>query len=398
MKIHRHLVEEILMALDSILREGQRADKVIEKTMRAHKKWGARDRKFFAENVYEVVRWWRLLATLAESEDWWRIWGTHWLRGNHELPRDWPETDGLNLDRIRQLEKNLTSSAVRESFPDALYDLCADELGEDWAAIARALNKPAEVFLRANALKTNRENLQTRLAEEGIETEVLPQAELPSALKLKERKNTFSTQAFRDGLFEVQDGASQMIAPFLDVQPGQRVIDACAGGGGKTLHLASLMRNKGKIIAMDIYDWKLHEMKLRGRRNSVDIVETRLIDSTKVIKRMSESADRVLLDVPCSGLGVLRRNPDAKWKITKTEIDRLHILQQEILGLYSQMTKKGGKLVYATCSILPSENEQQVQTFLKGHGDSWTLVKEMRLRPDREGFDGFYAALLERKA
>jgi 16S rRNA (cytosine967-C5)-methyltransferase len=156
------------------------------------------------------------------------------------------------------------------------------------------------------------------------------------------------------------------------------------------------MRNKGKIIAMDVHDWKLQELKTRARRNGVDIVETRVIDSTKAVKRLAESADRVLLDVPCSGLGVLRRNPDAKWKLNREEITRLRTLQSEILGSYSQMVKKGGQLVYATCSVLPSENEKQVQAFLAAKGAQWNLVKELHLRPDRQGYDGFYAALLKR--
>jgi 16S rRNA (cytosine967-C5)-methyltransferase len=184
----------------------------------------------------------------------------------------------------------------------------------------------------------------------------------------------------------------------LGVEPGHRVVDACAGAGGKSLHLASLMKNKGKIISMDIHEWKLQELKLRARRNKIDIIETRLIDSTKVIKRMADSADRVLLDVPCSGMGVLRRNPDSKWKLTAEEITRLQTLQYELLTSYSQMAKKGGQMVYATCSLLPSENEQQIERFLKEHGEQWSLVKQVNMRPDRDGFDGFFAALLKRNS
>ena len=150
------------------------------------------------------------------------------------------------------------------------------------------------------------------------------------------------------------------MAPLLDAKPGERVIDACAGGGGKTLHLAALMKNKGKIIAMDITERKLQSLRERCSRNGVDIAETRVIESMKTIKRLEKSADRVLLDVPCTGLGVLRRNPDKKWKISPEEITRLNALQKEILENYSQMVKIGGRLVYATCSCLPSENEKQV--------------------------------------
>lgn len=397
MKVHRHLVEEIITALAAVFAENQRADKVIERALKSHRKWGSRDRRFFAENVYEVVRWRRLLAALGGSEDLWRIWNVHWLRKFGELPGDWPQSENLDYDDLRRREKNLPP-AVRESFPEELYELAAQELGADWPAIARALNQPADVYLRTNTLRTTPAELLAALTKEAISVQLMKDPELPAALRLTERKNTFTTEAFRKGLFEVQDAASQRIAPLLDVQPGHRVIDACAGGGGKTLHLAALMRNKGKIIAMDVHDWKLQELKLRARRNSVDIIETRVIESSKTIKRLAASADRVLLDVPCSGIGVLRRNPDAKWKLSATEIGRLRVLQAEILDSYSQMVKVGGKLVYATCSLLPSENEKQVAAFLETRGEQWSLEKELHLRPDREGFDGFYAALLVRKS
>ena len=179
----------------------------------------------------------------------------------------------------------------------------------------------------------------------------------------------------------------------LDPQPGERIADACAGAGGKTLHLAALMKNKGKILALDIHDYKLNELKIRTRRAGVDIVETRVIDSSKVIKRLADSFDRVLLDVPCSGMGVLRRNPDSKWKLNPEEIQKMQSLQKEILGSYSKMVKPGGILVYATCSLLPSENQKQVEAFM---GEGWTLLQEIVVLPDEGRGDGFYAAKLKR--
>ena len=173
-----------------------------------------------------------------------------------------------------------------------------------------------------------------------------------------------------------------------------KVVDACAGGGGKALHLAAMMRNKGKIHALDIHAWKLAELKKRAARAGADIIETREIEGSKTIKRLAAHADRLLLDVPCSGLGVLRRNPDSKWKLSAEEVDRLVALQAEILENYARMVKPGGKLVYATCSILPSENERQVQAFLARHGDVWQLEAELRRNPAQGGFDGFYAARL----
>ncbi len=397
MKIHRRLVEEVITALEEIFEQDFYADKVIQRHLKANSKWGARDRRFFAETVYEIVRWKRLLTYLADTDahDYWALWAAYWLRAGNELP-DWPEVRDFTAEEISQREKDNTSFAIAQSIPDWMNSRGEAELGETWKPAMRALNSPAEVYLRANALKTTPEALLEVLETQGISARKFS-SDLPSALKLNERKNVFITEAFRSGLFEVQDAASQMVAPLLGVEPGHRVIDACAGAGGKSLHLASLMKNKGKIISLDIHEWKLKELKIRARRAGVDVIETRVIESSKTIKRMYETADRVLLDVPCSGMGVLRRNPDSKWKLSNEEIDRLHGLQYEILTSYSKMTKHGGQMVYATCSLLPSENEKQIEKFLSENGSEWDLVKQIHLRPDREGYDGFYAALLKRK-
>ncbi|CAE79023.1 methyltransferase domain-containing protein [Bdellovibrio bacteriovorus] len=394
MKIHKHLVSEIVTALDEIFEQGFYADKVIQRHLKANSRWGSRDRRFFAESVYEIVRWERLLSHLADDNDLWKVWGAYWVRGGNELP-DWEELDGLDPKEVIAREKNVSSFAIAQSIPDWMHERGTLELGEEWKDAMRALNKPAEVFLRTNTLKTTPDELIKTLEKDGINaTKVSP--DLPNALRLVERKNVFITESFKQGLFEVQDAASQMVAPLLGIEPGHRVIDACAGAGGKSLHMASMMKNKGKIISLDIHDWKLKELKVRARRDGVDVIETRLIDSNKVIKRLYDTADRVLLDVPCSGMGVLRRNPDTKWKLSNEEIDRLHGLQYEILSTYCNMTKKGGQMVYATCSLLPSENEKQIEKFMAEHGKDWTLLKQIHVRPDKEGYDGFYAALLKR--
>lgn len=177
-----------------------------------------------------------------------------------------------------------------------------------------------------------------------------------------------------------------------------RVIDACAGAGGKTLHLAALMENKGSIIALDTHAWKLDSLKKRARRAGAFNIEVRNIENTKTIKRLHNSADRLLLDVPCSGLGVLRRNPDTKWKLSVEQLEELKETQQHILSSYSQMLKAGGKMVYATCSILPSENREQVDKFLQSeNGAAFELIEDKTILPQSEGFDGFYMALLEKK-
>lgn len=398
MKLFRNLSEAVVLNLHDIFEGNRYADKVIEKALKQHPKWGARDRRFVAETTYDIVRWYRLFRELSDAGegDYWPLLGTWCAWNKIELP-PWEEFDRLDP---RQLEKNYEQvrsvRRIRESIPDWLDELGESELPAWWDKELHALNEEARVVLRVNTLKISREGLRQLLQEEeGIDTELIEGC--PDALFLRERQNIFTRQAFKDGLFEVQDAGSQRIAPYLEVKPGMRVIDACAGAGGKTLHLAALMQNKGRIIAMDTEAWKLDELKKRARRaGASDLIEARLIDSSKAIKRLEGSADRVLLDVPCSGLGVLRRNPDAKWKLSPEYLDKVRALQQEILEQYSVMVKPGGLLVYATCSIFPSENEKQVEKFLSAHGNPFELLSEDRCWPS-EGYDGFFMCRLRRK-
>ncbi len=209
-----------------------------------------------------------------------------------------------------------------------------------------------------------------------------------------ERKNIFSSECFQKGFFEIQDRGSQQIAPLLGAQSGGLVIDACAGAGGKSLHLANLMQNKGKIIAMDIHEWKLKELQTRATRQGVNMIETRLI-SADSLRELESKADALLLDVPCSGTGVIRRHPDSKWKLSRTEVDSLVQTQARILREYSKMLKPGGLLLYATCSVMNSENQEQIRKFLLAES-TWKLLSEHQLDPDQQRGDGFFAALLQR--
>ncbi len=401
MRLHRNLVFAVIDALNLIFNENEYADKVIEKVLKYDKRWGARDRGFIAETTYDIVRWKRLYAEIAEvnspysRQNLFRFFAVWCVLRGIRLP-DWKQLENTPERRIKGRFDELSKiRKYRESIPDWMDELGEKALGAElWTKEIAALNAQAEVILRINTLKTTKAKLRELLKEEGVQTETISGAR--DALKLTERKNVFVTQAFKDGLFEVQDASSQLVAPFLEVEPGQRVVDACAGAGGKTLHLASLMENKGQLIAMDIYESKLKKLKIRTRRNGVHNVETRVIDSTKAIKKLYGKADRVLLDAPCSGLGVLRRNPDSKWKLQPEFIEKIKGVQQEILRSYSKMVKPGGKLVYATCSILPEENRLQVQAFLASEeGNAFEFIKEQHIYASVHGFDGFYMALLE---
>lgn len=403
MRLHRNLVFATVDALEVIFNEGKQADKVLKNTLKRDKRWGSRDRGFIAETTYDIVRWKRLYESIAEvkppysREDLFRlftVWAT--LKGI-SLP-DWKQFQGTPTRRIKGKFDELSKiRKYRESIPDWLDELGVQELGvERWEKELAALNEQAEVVLRCNTLKTSVKELQNALKAQDIDTETLKG--LPNALVLKERVNVFQTKEFKDGWFEVQDASSQRVARLLDPKPGERVVDACAGAGGKSLHLANLMENKGQLIALDIYDNKLQELKRRARRNGIFNLETRVIDSTKVIKKLHEAADKVLLDAPCTGLGVLKRNPDSKWKLQPEFLEEIKATQQEILQSYSRMVKPGGTLLYVTCSILPSENEKQVAQFLSSeNGKGFRLKEEHTLYPSETGFDGFYLALLTKK-
>jgi 16S rRNA (cytosine967-C5)-methyltransferase len=403
MRLHRNLCFATIDGLMQIFNEGEYADKVIQKLLKRDKRWGSRDRAFVAETTYDIVRWKRLYAAIADvkepydRDNLWRmfaVWAT--LKGI-KLP-DWKYFENTPTRKIKGRFDELSKDRkYRESIPDWMDEVGLKELGESkWTKEIAKQNEQAEVILRVNTLKTNKKDLQLRLQSENIETEFLP--EYPSALKLKERANVFVTEAFHDGWFEVQDASSQLVAEFLDVKPGMKVVDTCAGAGGKTLHLASLMENKGQLIAMDIYESKLKKLKVRARRNGVHNFEMKVIDSTKPIKKLYGKADRVLIDAPCSGLGVLRRNPDAKWKLEPEFLDRIRGVQADVLQQYSKIVKPGGKLVYATCSVLPSENQEQVNKFLASDlGKEFTFVEDKKIFAHESGYDGFYMALLERK-
>jgi 16S rRNA (cytosine967-C5)-methyltransferase len=402
--------------------EGYACDKVLERAFREHRQWGAKDRRLIAEVFYDCVRWWRKLQWALGSETDPRfleaalvLWISKTVRGsnsNSKVPADsssgalkTQEWAGV-LSRFSELDGNhsmvllacqrfmgeATAWPVDQSLPDWLADVMASQVGAaPTQHLIRISNLEAPVFIRVNSLKATVDQVNRALADE----EIPAQKVAADAMQITERRNVFKSKAFHSGLFEMQDLHSQRIAPFLQLKPGMRVVDGCAGAGGKTLHIGALMKNQGQIVALDVYEKKLAQLRLRVARAGVSCVTARLIDTTKVVKRLYDSADRVLLDVPCSGLGVLRRNPDTKWRLTPEELTRLNELQADILERYSRITKVGGVLVYSTCSVLPSENEQQVEKFLATN-PGWRLDEQKLLWPEPNGGDGFFMARLVR--
>jgi len=280
--------------------------------------------------------------------------------------------------------------------------------GEAWGREIAALDTPPPVDLRVNRLKGSVEQAQKALHAEGIEVE--PMRYAPDGLRLKRRLSVVAGPAFQDGLVEIQDEGSQLVATLVDARPGMQVADYCAGAGGKTLAIAAGMNNRGRVVAMDVLEKRLDRSAQRLRRAGAHNVERRgIADNAKWLKRQRGAFDRVLVDVPCTGTGTWRRNPDGRWTLQPEDLAELVPKQAGILDQASRLVKPGGRLVYATCSVLPAENERQVEAFLQRHpGFTVTPIAEaglpaelasgpyLRLSPLRHGTDGFFAAVLTR--
>jgi 16S rRNA (cytosine967-C5)-methyltransferase len=396
-KLHLPLLNGIQAALKEVFISDKKSDQVVPAVLKANPKWGSRDRSFVAQNSYEIVRNKRLILHCMEYE------GEINEEALQSMIGTWLTIKGLidNSDFFNGLDiKNIKNLAlvsdpkIKFSMPDELNAYIIGELGEGaWYKELEAMSVPAEVYLRVNLNRITREKVQNLLKSQGIETEVVNGVQ--GALRLLKRSNISSSEVFRKGFFEIQDAGSQLISEFLNPIPGSMVIDACAGAGGKTLHLADIMQNKGQIVAMDVEVSKLNELQNRVLRNKVSIISSELVNNA-ALDKYKEKADYLLLDVPCSGLGVIKRNPDSKEKLTLDFIEEIKQVQQNILSTYSSMLKKGGELVYATCSLLPSENRMQVDQFLSTNAE-FELIKDKQIWPSETGFDGFYMALLKRK-
>ena len=402
MSFHTNLVNAVIKGLDLIIIEGKYADKVIFKLLKSNSKWGSRDRAFIAETIYEIIRWKRLYNEIIISinpnkENNSLLLFLVWTLIKGYNPPSWINYKNIGHDEVKVIFKKLIKiRKFRHSIPDWIDEIGVKSFGKrKWDKELTALNEIAKVVIRANRLKIKPEELKEYLERENVNTYF--NKKFPDALILEKRSNIFLTKSFKKGFFEVQDASSQCVAYFTGVKPGMRVVDACAGAGGKSLHLSALMENKGKIISLDIKSNKLNELRKRAKRANSFNIETKLINNSKVIKKLHNSADIVLIDAPCSGIGVLKRNPDAKWKLSLDFYERTIIIQKEILFKYSKMVKPGGLLIYATCSIFPDENENQIRNFLiSDYGKKFKFIKEKVIMPSISNFDGFYMCKLKR--
>ena len=407
MRYYKNLFHGIVHALHQIHAKNEHADQVVANTLKKNKKWGSNDRSFVAETIYNITRYRRLfyevagVSVEAPKEALWKVLAVYCVKNKHEFPR-WEEFSSFHREEIaQQLEEAIHEFVLRESIPDWLHETGKKQLDDLWEPEIIALNEEAEVVLRMNPLAFSAEDyspdpsieyVQNSLRSEGAETIFLDA--YPEAIQLVQRRNIQHTKAYEEGLVEIQDANSQLVAPFTNVKPGMKVIDACAGAGGKSLHLAALMNNKGEIIAFDLLDWKLKQLRKRAKRAEVNCIQTET-PTDRQLKRHEQTADVVLIDAPCSGLGTLKRKADLKWKISPDFIDDMIKTQQTVLTDYAKLVKPGGVLVYATCSILPEENQEQVQWFLHSNqGVDFKLDDQQQLFAHKSGYDGFYMARL----
>jgi 16S rRNA (cytosine967-C5)-methyltransferase len=417
------------------------ADRVSAAFFRARRYMGGQDRRDVVDRAYRILRrraaldWWldrahpegrfdaaldrqraRVIASLALVDHW----DFDKISGSFDGGQYRPPTLDTHERRLLKVLSGKTlanpeqSLPVRYEIPDWLEDEFRTVFGDRLEVELAALMGEAATDLRTNTIKATREEAIAALAREGVEGKPTPLS--PLGIRVAGRPPLASLNCFKQGMIEVQDEGSQLIALLTDARPGQRVIDFCAGAGGKTLALAAAMNNKGKLVASDVLKGRVERAATRLNRAGVHNVERRGLESERDpwVKRHAGTFDRVLVDAPCSGTGTWRRNPDAKWRLAPSDIDELVDLQRRILVSAARLVKPGGRLVYATCSLLPRENQQQVEWFL-AQAEEFSLVPMtevwqsvigttppgsgpyLSLTPASHGTDGFFLAVMARR-
>ncbi len=392
LRVHRQLVEAIVSGLKRIFLNAERSDKVVHEIIRSDRRWGSRDRNFIASAIFDITRfrrkYWNDLGETESSETpaLIRLWGAYQLRIGMAIP-DWPEFKNIGIIDVAAPWKVVASVA------DETDNIGRIELGNEmWERSLDAMNIPASLFVRANTLKTSVKKLSDILIKEGIESRI----EEGDCVCIIEKKKLNESPSHKKGMFEIQDRSSQLVAPYLELESEMLVGDICAGGGGKTLHLSALMKNRGKIIATDISAGRLANLEKRAERAGLKNVEI-IKDIAEVFEKYSGQFDRLLIDAPCSGSGTIRREPEKKYRINVEMIRQMSKTQSEILDKAAILLKPGGKMVYATCSIFPSENRKSIDDFLNAHS-GFELEAERSIMPYDLDSDGFYMARLTKRA
>jgi 16S rRNA (cytosine967-C5)-methyltransferase len=429
-------VQDAIELIDSILTSSRPADGAVLSFFRGRKFVGAKDRRAISDQAWRIQRTHAKLCWLLGTEN---------PNGRLLVMADLIANEDMTLDRVagmfsgarygapklseneRRMGHRVEEYKTRTQGPDAQMPRAVrlevpywvlpkldEAFGNRADTEIAALNTEAALNLRVNTLKADRESILNQLSDENLAPEVTLLS--PIGLKVRGRMNLASHKDFRAGKFEVQDEASQICALMVDAKTASSVLDLCAGAGGKTLAIAASMNNKGRIVACDVATGRLIRSKQRLRRAGVHNATLRILegDNDKWVKRQKENFDRVLVDAPCSGVGSWRRNPDARWRLTPEDLERLAVVQERVIRQGANAVKKGGRLIYATCSLLPEENQNRVDAFLAADNrfkvvpwqTIWpTAVKTampewpfpyLTLSPARNGCDGFFLAVLER--
>lgn len=421
-----HVIRAAELLSQILTDERMPADARMDQYFKAHKEMGKRDRGVVAELTYGVLRHCRMIdARLGEMSEGWpgyqrRVGALLMIQQGvsmRGLEKYMDETMAKEVaEALRATPATILPNAVRYSIPDLVWQAWVEQWGEEATIkLAQSLLSAAPADIRVNSLKATREQVQASLVTAGFELTMVDG--VPTALRQAGRAPLFRTDAFQQGWFEMQDAGSQVLGALLPVASGQKVVDFCAGAGGKTLQLAAAMQNKGSLIAYDVSEARLNRMRPRLARAGVDNVRIMPLasETDARLKKLRGSQDAVLVDAPCSGSGTWRRSPDMKWR--DMELTELNATQLSVLTSAAKLVRDGGYVVYATCSLMHSENEAVVAAFLAQHSDYVRLSAQQRLaevgyvlpdsafteqgalqlRPDLHGMDGFYAVLLQRQ-
>ncbi|MFO1242523.1 MAG: RsmB/NOP family class I SAM-dependent RNA methyltransferase [Rickettsiales bacterium] len=415
---------DLLMLINDAWEKGKRtpADGIIGYYFKQRRYIGSKDRGAISERVYFILRngaaleWWlekakmkpspRLLVLLSlVFKDGFALEAIEELYSGGPqcpMPLTHEERDIVEAFHGKTFLDPAMPKPVQYNYPSWMTSLLEETFGGEFDMGMKALGEEAPVDLRVNTLKAIREQVIAALTNEDFAPE--PAKRAPNGIRLKKRGALFASNTFRLGWFEMQDEGSQLVCELVDAKPGQKVIDFCAGAGGKTLAIAARMQGKGRILAWDTSKERLSQMPKRLARAGVNNVQLHLIanEQDQFIKRHKQSADWVLADVPCTGSGTWRRSPDLKWRTTEKDMQEVMALQKSILESAARLIMGTGKLVYATCSLFREENETQIENFLAAHSDFAVepiseREKYLRLLPHRDHTDGFFAAVLTRK-
>jgi len=413
------LLELATDLLHQVLQFDTPADRVVSDFFRTHRALGQRERHTLAETTYTVLRQRLLFQHLAQSgkgEMERRLALLGWQGNDGFLRAALTEPEQQWLEKVQAIDRAAFPDKLRHNLPEWLAEVLQAKLGDEFWPLVNSLNEGAPLDLRVNTFKAKREDVQAALAKGGIDATLTPYS--PWGLRVQGKPALNKVDAFTAGDLEVQDEGSQLLALLVDAKRGEMVADFCAGAGGKTLALGAAMRNTGRLYAFDTSGHRLAALKPRLARSGLsNVYPVQLAhERDERIKRLTGKIDRVLVDAPCSGLGTLRRNPDLKWRQSPQSVAEMSLKQAAILSSAARLLKPGGRLVYATCSLLDAENEVIASAFGESHarefkplpvapllerahaGDPENLVQGdfLRLWPQRHGTDGFFAATWER--